>query len=445
MNENIFKAYDIRGVYPSEINEETVARIAKAYATWLKPKKLVLGRDVRNSGAALFNSTKEALIGMGVEVADIGVITTDMLYFAVANYGFDGGIAITASHNPAEYNGMKIVREGAIPLSSESGLLEIKKLAQENNFKNSTKKGSIKQLAITADYISKLMTFVDQDRIKRFKIVVNPNFGAAGSVIEKLAIKLGLKLVKLNTEQNGNFPKGRPDPLIESNRKETSELVREEKADFGVAWDADADRCFFFDEKGRFIDGYHEAAILSQIVLKKYPGGKIVHDPRLVWATQDLVKKAGGIPLINKVGHSFIKERMRKEDAVFGGENSGHFYFKDYYYCDNGMIPFLLMLSRLSESNNKMSELVEVLRDRYPNSGEINFKLKNAQTKIIEIENHYHDGKITKIDGLSVEYPGWRFNLRTSNTEPLLRLNLEAKSQGLVDEKVAELKVLIES
>lgn len=446
MEEKIFKAYDIRGVYSSEIDEDAVERIVKAYVTWLKPKRIALGRDVRLSSEDLFQAASGAALELGVEVIDIGIITTDMLYFAVSHYGYDGGITITASHNPAEYNGMKLIRDKSKPVSGDTGLEEIKKLAIANNkFVKVGDNGSLVEKEITDDYLDKIFSFIDIKKIKKQKIVVNPNFGAAGRIVEKMSNRLNLELIKLNFEPDGNFPKGRPDPLIEDNRVETSELVKKHKADFAVAWDADADRCFFFDENGEFIDGYYEAAILSQIILDKYPGGKVIHDPRLIWATHDLIIESGGKPLINKVGHSFIKERMRREDAIFAGENSGHFYFKDYYYCDNGMIPFLLMLNKISETGRKMSELVESLRKKYPNSGEINFTVTDAPRKIKEIEEIYHEGKIEKIDGLSIEYPDWRFNLRSSNTEPLLRLNLEAKSQKLVDEKVAELKKLIEN
>ncbi|MDD5693373.1 MAG: phosphomannomutase/phosphoglucomutase [Patescibacteria group bacterium] len=444
MNEEIFKAYDVRGVYPSEIDERAVGYISKAYVAVVKPKKVVIGRDVRTSGQSLLEATKQALTEAGTDVVDIGVITTDMLYFAVAHYGFDGGIGITASHNPSEYNGLKMVRSEARPVSMDSGLAEIRDLAAKNDFKKAERVGKIEELDILDGYIKKLLTFVDKELITNKKIVANPNFGAAGKAVERLASELNFEIVKLNFEENGKFPKGRPDPLLAENRKETTELIKKVGADFGVAWDADADRCFFFDETGAFVDGYYEAALLSQIVLDKYPGGKIIHDPRLIWATQDLVKEAGGIPLINKVGHSFIKERMRREEAVFGGENSGHFYFKDFYYCDNGMIPFLLMLQKLCETGKQMSELVNPLRQNYPVSGEINFTVTDSQKELDEIKEKYNDAMIDTIDGISVTYPDWRFNVRISNTEPLLRLNVEARTKDLVDQKVAELTAIIE-
>jgi phosphomannomutase len=444
MNKEIFKAYDIRGKYPDDVNEEAFELIAKAYSVWLKPKKVALGRDVRTSGKSLWDAVARGLTDMGVNVVDVGVISTDMLYFAVGHYGFDGGLSVTGSHNPAEDNGLKLVREDSRPISMESGIAQIRDLAFQDNFVEAKDKGRIVKLDIMDDYINEIIKFIDVDKVKPFKVAVNPNFGAAGVVLDRLADVLGLELVKINFEQDGTFPKGRPDPMIPSNREEIARLVVESGADFGVTWDADADRCFFYDENGKFVDGYYEAALLAQIVLEKYPNGKIVHDPRLIWATVDLVKQAGGIPLINKVGHSFIKARMREEDAVFGGENSGHFYFKDYFFCDNGMIPFLLVLNKLSKTGQKFSELIDYMQEKYPNSGETNFTVVDKATKLKEIEQKYADGKIEHIDGVSIEYADWRFNVRESNTEPLLRLNLEAKNKELVMEKLKELTELIQ-
>ena len=444
MNKDIFRAYDIRGVYPTEIDEATVSQIAKAYVAFIKPGKVAIGRDVRTSGESLLGASREALIGAGVDVVDIGTITTDMLFFAVANYKLDGGIAITASHNPAEYNGLKMVREQAKPISMDTGLADIRDLASKNNFNEVEKPGAISELDIMDDYIAKLLTFVDKGLITGKKIVVNPNFGAAGKVVERLAGELGLELVKINFEEDGTFPKGRPDPMQEDNRRETTELIKKTGADFGVAWDADADRCFFFDETGAFVDCYYTIVLLSQIMLDKYPGGKIVHDPRLIWATQSIVREEGGIPLVNKAGNVFIKERMKKEDAIFGGETSGHFFFKDFYYCDNGMIPFLLVLQKLCESGKQLSELVKPLRLKYPSSKEKNFTVSDVDSKIAEIKEKYSDAMIGEIDGISVTYADWRFNVRGSNTEPLMRLNLEAKTKELVTQKVEELTKIIE-
>ena len=444
MNKDIFRAYDIRGVYPIEINEAAVSQIADAYAAFIRPNKVAIGRDVRTSGESLLDAAREALTGAGVDVVDIGTITTDMLFFAVANYELDGGIAITASHNPAEYNGLKMVKEQAKPISMDTGLADIRDLASKNDFKRADTPGSFVELDIIDDYIAKLLTFVDKGLISGKKIVVNPNFGAAGKVVERLAGELGLELVKINFEEDGTFPKGRPDPMQEDNRRETTELIKKTGADFGVAWDADADRCFFFDETGVFVDCYYTIVLLSQIMLDKYPGGKIVHDPRLIWATQSIVREEGGIPFVNKAGNVFIKERMKKEDAVFGGETSGHFFFKDFYYCDNGMIPFLLVLQKLCESGKQLSELVKPIRLKYPSSKEKNFTVSDVESKIAEIKEKYSDAMIGEIDGVSVTYADWRFNVRGSNTEPLMRLNLEAKTKELVEQKVEELTKIIE-
>jgi len=326
----------------------------------------------------------------------------------------------------------------------DTGLADIRDLASKNDFKRADTPGSFVELDIIDDYIAKLLTFVDKGLISGKKIVVNPNFGAAGKVVERLAGELGLELVKINFEEDGTFPKGRPDPMQEDNRRETTELIKKTGADFGVAWDADADRCFFFDETGVFVDCYYTIVLLSQIMLDKYPGGKIVHDPRLIWATQSIVREEGGIPFVNKAGNVFIKERMKKEDAVFGGETSGHFFFKDFYYCDNGMIPFLLVLQKLCESGKQLSELVKPIRLKYPSSKEKNFTVSDVESKIAEIKEKYSDAMIGEIDGVSVTYADWRFNVRGSNTEPLMRLNLEAKTKELVEQKVEELTKIIE-
>lgn len=444
MEGKIFKAYDIRGIYPTEINEEAVDRIVRAYAAWLKPSKVSLGRDVRLSSEKLFEAAKNALLEMGVDVVDIGVISTDMHYFAVANYRLDGGLIITASHNPAEYNGIKMVRNEAIEVSLDTGAAEIRDLALKGEFEKAEKPGKLSELDILDDYIAKVISVIDRKLITPKRIVVNPNFGAAGRAIDRIAKELKLDLIKLNYEENGNFPKGRPDPLIPENRKEVIEIVKKTGADFGVAWDADADRCFFFDETGNFVDASYEMALLAQIVLEKYPKGKVVHDPRSVRVTQEVVAEAGGLTVMERAGRSFIKNRMRREEAIFGGETSGHFFYKDYYYCDNGMITFLLMLQKICESGQMLSEIVKPLREKYPVSGERNFTVSDTNATLKKAREHYKDGQLDLIDGISITYPDWRFNLRASNTEPLVRLNVEAKKRNLLEEKVSELTELIE-
>lgn len=446
MDEKIFKAYDIRGIYPGEINAEGVYKIAQAYAIFLQPKKVALGRDVRLSSPELHQAACQGLIDAGVDVVDIGEVSTDMMYFAVAFYNLDGGLTITASHNPREYNGIKMVREKAIPISGDSGIYEIKDLALSGHNKKSKNQGSLEKKDILEDYVKHCLSFIDIKKIKKFSVVANANFGLAGQVLDKIkeTARLPIDIIPLNYNPDGSFPKGRPDPLIPENRIETEELIKASKADFGVAWDADADRCFFFDEKGEFIDGYFIVALLAKIMLRGISGEKVIIDPRMVFATKEAVLSSGGIPLVNKVGHTFIKERMRKENAIFAGENSAHLYFRDNYYCDNGMIPFLLILQELSVSGQKLSELVAEWRDRIFVSGEINFKVKNPEKILAYLAEKYSDGKKDDTDGLSIEYDDWRFNVRLSNTEPLLRLNIESYSQQRLNEAKKEIENIIE-
>lgn len=452
MKPEIFKAYDVRGIYPSEINEEDMYKIAKAYLEFVKPSEVVIGCDVRLSSQALKESAIKAVTDQGIKVIDVGEISTDMLYFAVANYGYAGGFSITASHNPKEYNGAKFVREESRPISSDTGLFEIRDIALSYSDSNETSieanearppfGGLASKLDIMEDYIAKVKSFADFSKFKKFKIVANPNFGVGGRAIDKLLEGTAIDVVKLNWESDGNFPKGRPDPLIPENREEISKLVVENKADFGVAWDADADRCFFFTEKGEFIEGYFITALLAKIFLERKSGEGIIHDTRLTWAIEDICKEYGGIDLPNKAGHAFIKERMRKENAVFGGEMSAHYYFRDYFYCDNGLIPLVMMLDFLSKQEKTLSEIMqEMFWSKYFVSGEINNEVKDVKSIIEKAKETYSPGaiKIDETDGISIDYADWRFNFRGSNTEPVIRLNVEAKSQKLMEEKRDEL------
>lgn len=440
MNPEIFKAYDIRGIYPTEIDEDAAYKIGKAYAAWLKPKKVALGRDVRIHGEGLWKECARGLNDMGVDVVDIGVISTDMLYFAVANYGFDGGITISASHNAGEYNGMKIVKEEAKPVSMDSGLAEIRDLAFKNDFAEPEAKGGIEKLDILNDYVGKMTSFAKKDVIKNLKVVVNPNFGASGKAIQRIADYYGLELIKINFDPDGTFPKGKPDPLMEENRKETVQLIKENKPSFGATWDADADRCFFYDEKGDFIHPYYVTALIIEYFFKKQKGAKILIDPRLRWLPKEIVFNNGGELVINKSGHSFIKERMRKEDVLFGAETSAHYYFKDLWYTDNGMIPFIIVLEVLSNSNKSLSELISFYKEKFPVIEEKNFTVDSVKDILDKLRSKYSDGKFDDIDGVSVEYQEWRFNVRGSNTEPVLRLNLEAKSKEILKENFRELE-----
>lgn len=454
LNPNIFKAYDVRGIYPDEINEEAVYKIAQSYCKVFKPKgPIVLGKDVRLSSPSLWQSAAKGITNAGFDVIDIGTISTDMLYFAVANYGYGGGIVISASHNPKEYNGMKFIREEATAISSDSGLKDIKEEALKNEEIIEPEKGEITAKEIMVDYVKHCLSFIDPEVIKPMKIVADANYGMAGVALNKILEFLPVKIVPLNFKPDGSFPKGRPDPLIMERRQEVEALVKEEKADLGVAWDGDADRFFIFDENGEFVEGSHVVAILAKYFLEKNNGtsslklrsasAKVISDNRLQWAVRDVAKDSGGKYLVNKPGHAFIKDRMRQEDAVFAGENSGHYYFRDNFYCDNGMIPCLIILEMLSKENKKMSEIADYYRKNYPVSGEINNGVRDPDDVLLKAEKKYKDGKIDHIDGLSVEFDDWRFNLRKSNTEPLIRLNVEAKSQELVDEKVKELMELI--
>jgi len=444
VNPNIFKGYDVRGLYPSEINEDVIYRISQAYLRVFKPKgAIVLGKDVRISSPSLWQAAAKGLINAGFDVVDIGTISTDMLYFAVAKYGYAGGMTISASHNPKEYNGVKFVREKAIAISADTGIMQIRDQVLKNEEIIETEKGQIIKKEILGGYVKHCLSFIDTKAIKPMKIVADANFGMAGVVLKKMLADLPVEIVPLNFQPDGNFPKGRPDPMIAERRNEVAALIKNEKPDFGVAWDGDADRIFIFDENAEYVDNYFLTAILAKYFLEKFPKSKIISENRLIWAISDAVKELGGKHIINKPGHAFIKDRLRKEKAVFAGEITGHYYFRDNFYCDNGMIPLLLVLEILSQQGVKMSELAKPYREKYFISGEINTSVNDPDVVIKNAEEKYSDGKIDHIDGVSVEYSDWRFNLRKSNTEPLIRLNVEAKNQALVEKKVKELLKLI--
>lgn len=442
-----FKAYDIRGKYPEEINEELAYRIGRAFVELFKAKKVAVGHDIRLSGPAIQRALTLGLTEMGCDVVDIGMCGTEQIYFATAHLELDGGIMITASHNPKEYNGMKLVREESRPISSDTGLKDIEERAITGKFEaiEGIQPGKIETVDITADYIKHLLTYVDVGALKPLKVVVNAGNGAAGPILDELEKHLPFQFVKVNSKPDGNFPNGVPNPILLENREATAKVVREEKADAGIAWDGDFDRCFMFDEKGAFIEGYYMVGFLSQAFLMKNPGAKIIYDPRLTWNTIELVEESGGIAVMCKSGHAFIKERMRKEGAVYGGEMSAHHYFKDFSYCDSGMIPWLLVLELISRAGKPFSALMAQRIDRYPISGEINSTVKDAKAVIDAIEAKYGpDGVVTKVDGLSIEYPNWRFNLRMSNTEPVIRLNVEVRQdKNLLKEKTDELLAII--
>jgi len=447
VNQSIFKSYDVRGVYPTDFNEEIANKITQSYIKLFSPKKVVLGRDVRESGASLFNSVLQAFLDAGVDVLDIGVVSTDEFYFAVGSNDVDGGITVSASHNPREYNGMNFCKRGAEPISGETGLNEMKQLILSEQYAVPKVQtfGTITKINVRDNFIKKAVAFIDKYSLKPTKIVANANFGVDYLILSRAIelFNLPLTVIPLNEKPDGTFPKGPPNPLLPENRKETLELVKREQADLGVSWDADGDRCFFADEKGNFIEGYFITAILAKEILKKNPGGKVVIDPRLVWATTEEIKNSGGVPVISKPGMTVIAARMKQEDAVFAGEMSSHFYFKENFYRDNGLIPLLLVLEMMSKYNTTLSQLAYPYTSKYFSPGEINFETEKKDDIIKLAEEKYHDGKVEHIDGLSVEYTDWRFNLRKSNTESLLRLNLEAKSAELERQKTEELKQFI--
>ncbi|WP_110954034.1 phosphohexomutase domain-containing protein [Anaerosinus massiliensis] len=442
-----FKAYDIRGKYPDEINEELAYRIGRAYVELFNAKKVAVGHDIRLSGQSIQNALELGLTDMGCDVVDIGVCGTEQIYFATAHLNLDGGIMITASHNPKDYNGMKFVREESRPISGDTGLREIEERAVTGTFEPvvGIKAGKVICIDVLEEYVKHLLTYVDKSALKPLKIVVNAGNGAAGAAIDVLEKHLPFEFIKVNHEPDGNFPNGVPNPILQENREATASVIREHKADVGIAWDGDFDRCFMFDEKGDFIEGYYMVGFIAQAFLRSNPGAGIIYDPRLIWNTIELVEEAGGRPIMCKTGHAFIKERMRKEDAVYGGEMSAHHYFKEFSFCDSGMITWLLVVELICRSGKPFSSLMQERMERYPISGEINRTVKDPKAVLEKIEAHYgKDGVVTKVDGLSIEYPNWRFNLRISNTEPVIRLNVEARQDKiLLKEKTDELLAMI--
>ncbi len=442
-----FKAYDVRGRIPDELNDDLAYRIGQAYAIYLSPKKVVIGHDIRLSSPNLSASLTNGFLDAGVDVIDLGLCGTEEIYFAAFHLEVNGGIIVTASHNPADYNGMKFVREGAKPISGDTGLRDIERLAAKGQVLKSSNRGTLTQLDNRPAYIEHLLQYVNPDVLKPLKIVVNGGNGCAGQVVDLLEEKLPFTFIKLQFKPDGTFPNGVPNPLLPENRDITAEAVREHNADLGIAWDGDFDRCFLFDENGDFIEGYYMVGLLAQAILQKSPNSNIIHDPRLTWNTQEIVSKAGGTPVMSKTGHAFIKERMREENAVYGGEMSAHHYFRDFAFCDSGMIPWLLVTEILSKTGMNLSALVKQMQDAYPVSGEINSRVADPDKAILKVEEHFSlvPGKRDYTDGLSFETETFRFNIRKSNTEPVLRLNVETRgNQKLMEEKTKELLQLIQ-
>jgi phosphomannomutase len=440
-----FKAYDIRGKVPSELNEDLAYNIARGFKKLTGCKTVVIGHDVRVSSEAISTALTNGFVDSGVDVIDIGLCGTEMIYFATSFLGTDGGIMITASHNPPEYNGMKFVKKDSVPISYDSGLNTIEKFILQKNFEPlSETKGEVTYLDITEDFIANLNKFYDVKKIKPLNVVVNAGNGCIGPILNRLESILPINMIKVFFEPDSSFPNGVPNPMLEESRLPTIEAVIKHKADLGVAWDGDYDRCFFFDENGNFIEGYYIVGLLAKSILKTNPGEKIIHDPRLTWNTIEVVNAANGQTVQSKSGHAFIKEKMREVNAIYGGEMSAHHYFRDNAYSDSGVIPFLLVLQLISEENLSLSELVGQMMKNYPCSGEINSTITDPAAKIKEIEQLYKDGTIDYLDGVSIEFSDWRFNLRMSNTEPILRLNVESKfDETLMKQKTEELLSII--
>ncbi len=443
-----FKAYDIRGRVPDQLNEEVAYRIGRAFVDFLSAKKVLVGHDIRLTSPSLTDALVNGITDAGADVIHIGQVGTEEVYFGTFHLAVDGGICVTASHNPMDYNGMKLVREGSRPISSDTGLLEIQALAEAGQFNAAARKGTVQHIDNRPAYIEHLLTYVDVPALKPLKVVVNAGNGGAGAVVDALEPHLPFEFIKIHHAPDGNFPNGIPNPILIENQQVTAEAVRAHKADLGIAWDGDFDRCFFFDETGAFIDGYYVVGLLAAAFLHKYPGAKVVHDPRLTWNTIDLAASKGGHAVESKTGHAFIKERMRVEDAVYGGEMSAHHYFKDFAYCDNGTIPWLLVTELMQTTNKPLSALVGDRIAKFPCSGEINRVVKDTAALLQIVEAHYaaEAVAIEHVDGLSMSFAEWRFNMRSSSTEPVARLNVESRgNEPLMRAKTAELLAMMDA
>ena len=449
MNPDIFKAYDIRGVYPSDLDEPTARAIGAAFVAYLKAKRIGVGRDMRLSSPSLAAAFIEGAMSQGADVVDFGMIATDMLYFGVVQEGLDGGVQITASHNPKQYNGVKMVRAGAVSLSGDEGIGDIRDMIVNNRVPgDASRRGQVTSTDVLLPYADHVMTFIDTSLIKPFNVVLDAGSGMGGLVAPELFKRLPCKTTRLCFTPDGHFPNHEANPLIEENRRDITEEVIRQKADVGIAWDGDADRCFFIDGQGGFVPGDFVTALLAEAFLLKHPGATIIYDLRASFAVRDIVAQYGGTSLMNRVGHAFFKQRMRDTNGIFGGEVTGHYYFRDNFYADNGFIPALLMLELMAKKGKSLHELLAPLHAKYFISGEINTKLPSMHVvpdKLNQIAAKYADGRQYTLDGISVEYPDWHFNVRASNTEPLLRLNLEAATEAMMKVKRDEVIALIRS
>jgi phosphomannomutase len=437
LHPSVFKAYDVRGIYPTELDEDGAYRVGRAYAEHFEPRTVAVGRDMRVSAPAMYAAVVDGIADAGADVVELGLVGTEMLYHAVSELSLDGGICVTASHNPKEYTGMKIVRRGALPVGGDSGLAEIRARA-ETRFGPSAQRGSVRDEDVWVSFVSKVLSFIDLEAIGPLRVVVDAANGMAGAMLPPVLERLPqLDVVRCYFEPDGSFPNHEPNPLLAENREFIVAKVTEEQADLGVAYDGDADRCFFVDDTGAFVPGDFVTALLAESVLTKSPGEKVIYDVRASWAVPETIERAGGTPLVNRVGHAFIKQRMRAEDAVFAGEVSAHYYFRDFSQADTGVVPFLIMLELISRSGSTFSELLRPYREQFFLTGEINTPVADVPLKLQELKERYtaEGGRVSHLDGISIDFDDWHFNVRPSNTEPLLRLNLEALSQARMIEK----------
>jgi phosphomannomutase len=436
LDPKVFKAYDVRGIHGKELDEAGAYAIGRAYVEQFEPRRIAVGRDMRVSSPAMAAAVVEGAADAGADVLDLGMVGTEMVYFAVGELGLDGGFAVTASHNPKEYTGMKIVRAGALPVGGESGLLEVRDRALRGFGEAGRRRGEVRQEDVYPGFVEKVLSFVDLDAIRPLRVVIDAANGMAGAMLPPVLAKLPVEAVRCYFEPDGTFPNHEPNPLLPENREFIVERTREEGADLGVAYDGDADRCFFVDDTGDFVPGDFVTALLAESILAKEPGGRVIYDVRASWAVPETIERAGGEALVNRVGHAYIKHRMREAGAVFAGEVSAHYYFRDFSQADSGVVPFLLMLELISKRGRKLSEILEPYRSRYFITGELNSRVADVEAKLRELEQRFGpEGRVSHLDGVSVEADGWHFNVRPSNTEPLLRLNLEARSPELMAAK----------
>jgi len=458
LDPKVFKAYDVRGIYPTELDEEGAFAIGRAYVEQFEPRRIAVGRDMRLSSPTITRALIDGAAGAGAEVLDLGLVGTEMVYFAVGELGLDGGIAVTASHNPKQYTGMKIVRRGALPVGGESGLLDVRDRAMtqgdasrgqtlEQEPRRLSTAGEVQEYDVWPAYVERVLSFVDPASLEPMRVVIDAANGMAGSMLPPVLERLPIEPVRCYFELDGSFPNHEPNPLLPENREFIVGRVKEERADLGVAFDGDADRCFFVDDTGEFVPGDFVTALLAEAILEKQPGSKIIYDVRASWAVPETIERAGGTPLINRVGHAFIKHRMRAEDAAFGGEVSGHYYFREFSQADSGVVPFLLMLELLSKRGKKLSEVLRPYRERYFLTGELNTPVADVPLKLQELKERYGrpPARVSHLDGISIEAGNWHMNVRPSNTEPLLRLNLEARSASEMEQRRDEVLAAIRS